>query len=67
MKISANAIRSFNRQDELVQNDNWNIANNLGTLAERKFLKDVARYSYLEKVTRKDVNDYIRLQELIKS
>jgi len=61
MKISANAIRSFNRQDEIGFNDNWNLAHNLGTYAERKFIKDVARYFYLDKVKRNDINQYIKL------
>ena len=63
MKISVDAIRSFNNRNELTFNDDWNKAQNLGTRAERKFLGSVAGYFYLEKITHKNIKHYIKLKQ----
>ena len=59
MEITKNAINAFNRKMNLLANDNWNIANHMGTLEEHRYLRIVAHYYGVEKLNSEDVRRYI--------
>ena len=64
MEITKNAIDTFNRKSSsLVFNDNWNIAKGLGTNKENRYLKGVARYYGVEKLTSEDVRRYVEREK----
>ena len=66
MRITRQAIRSFNLGLSLTYNDAYNIANNLGTRAERAYLEEVkiALFPYTRRgVTRKDLAIFTKLSD----
>ena len=63
MEITKQAINTFNRNRELSFNDNWNKVNGLGTMAENRYLRTVARYYYVDRLTAEDVKRYIEREK----
>lgn len=64
MEITKNAINSFNLKIIPSANDNWNKAKNQGTLAENRYLRTVAHYYGVDKLTAEDVRRYIEREKV---
>ena len=65
IEITKQAINTFNRNRELSFNDNWNEANGLGTMTENRYLRTIARYYYVDRLTAEDVKRYIEREKEI--
>jgi len=65
LEITKEAISTYNRRScSLGGNDNWNIANGLGTNKENRYLKSVARYYGVDKLTKEDIKRYIEREKI---
>lgn len=64
LEITKDAINTFNYGRYPLANDHWNIANHLGTLAEHRYLKTIANYYSVSKLSNEDIKRYIE-KELI--
>lgn len=64
LEITKDAINTFNYGRYPLANDHWNQANHLGTMAEHRYLKTIANYYQINKLTNEDIKRYIE-KELI--
>lgn len=64
IEITKDAINTFNRGKYPLANDHWNKANHLGTLAEHRYLRTVAHYYHVDKLTSEDIKRYIEREKI---
>lgn len=64
LEITKDSINTFNRGKYPLANDNWNIANHLGTLAEHRYLRTIANYYSVNKLSQEDIKRYIEREAI---